>query len=55
VTTPVASPWVASIGTPEGDQFTDIDSEPMLIQAIGQILQRERTKEILAYLLSIAP
>jgi hypothetical protein len=38
VTTPVASPWVASLGTPEGDQYTGIDSETKLTQAIGQIL-----------------
>ncbi len=55
VTTPTASPWIATIGTPEGDEHDNIDSEPKLHQALADILQRQRTKEILTYMLSLAP
>jgi hypothetical protein len=55
VTTPVGGPWPASVATPEGEEYPDIDSEAKLTQALGEILQRDRTKEILAYLLSLAP
>lgn len=52
VTTPVPGPWPATVTTPEGDKYQDIQDEPQLRAAIQQILQRERTKEIVLYLLS---
>ena len=51
VTTPVAGPFPATAATPEGDQFPDLKDEGQLRTAIGQILRRERTKEVVLYLL----
>jgi hypothetical protein len=49
VTTPVPGPWPASVATPEGEKYTDIQDEAQLRDAIEQILKRERTKEIVLY------
>ncbi len=51
VTTAVPGPWPATAATPEGETFADIQDETRLRDAIQQILQRERTKEIVLYLL----
>ena len=51
VSTPVPGPWPATATTPEGERFADIQDENQLRAAIQQILQRERTKEIVLYLL----
>ncbi len=55
VTTPIASPFPAVIVTPEGEKYPDLKDESELRQAIGQILQRERTKEIVLFLLNSVP
>jgi hypothetical protein len=54
VTTPVAGPFPAATATPEGEQYPDLKDENELRAAIGKILQRERTKEIVLYLLNTA-
>jgi len=54
VTTPSANPFDADLGTPEGDTFPPIKDEGELVKAIGQIMQRPRTAEIIAYLLRLA-
>jgi hypothetical protein len=51
VSTPVPGPWPATVTTPEGELYPDIHDEQQLRAAIEQILQRERTKEIVLYLL----
>jgi hypothetical protein len=51
VSTPVAGPWPAVLTTPEGEKVAGIQDEARLRDAIAQILQRERTKEIVLYLL----
>jgi hypothetical protein len=55
VTTPVAGPFPASAVTPEGDRFPGLKDEAELRAAIAKILQRERTKEIVLYLLNTVP
>lgn len=55
VTTPVASPFPATAATPEGDEYPDLKDETQLRDAIGKILKRERTKEVVLYLLNISP
>jgi hypothetical protein len=50
--TPVPGPWPARVNTPEGDTFPPVQDEPELRAVIQQILQRERTKEIVLYLLT---
>ncbi len=55
VTTPVHGPWPAVAATPEGDQYPDIKDENELRATLGCILQRDRTKEIVLYLLSTVP
>src|SRR3954464_4507359 len=50
VTTPVPGPWPASAATPEGETFSDIQDESRLREVIQDILQRERTKEIVLFL-----
>jgi hypothetical protein len=52
VTTPVTGPWPAKATTPEGDAYPDSNDETEFRVVIGQILQRERTKEVYLYLLS---
>jgi hypothetical protein len=52
VTTLVAGPFPATAATPEGEQYPDLKDENELRAAIGKILQRERTKEIVLYLLN---
>jgi len=54
VTTPAASPFDADLGTPEGDRFPPIKDEGELVKAIGQIMQRPRTAEVIDYLLRLA-
>lgn len=51
VTTPVTAPFPAALATPEGDRYPDLNDETELRAAIGNVLQRERTKEIVLYLL----
>lgn len=55
VSTPVPGPFPAEVATPEGDQFPNIQDENQLRDAIKQVLQRERTKEVVLYLLSTVP
>ena len=52
VTTPVGSPFPATAVTTEGDNYPPIKDENELRTTIQQILQRERTKEVVLYLLS---
>jgi hypothetical protein len=54
VTTPATGLWPATTATPEGETVTDIQDEAQLRAAIESILQRERTKEVVFYLLSTA-
>lgn len=54
VTTPVAGPFPAVVVTPEGERYADLKDEAELRDAIGKILQRERTKEVVLYLLQTA-
>ena len=54
VSTPSASPFDADLGTPEGDRFPPIKDEDELVKAIGQIMQRPRTAEVIDYLLRLA-
>ena len=51
VTTPVASPFPAVAVTPEGERYSLLEDEEELRDAIEKILQRERTKEVVLYLL----
>jgi hypothetical protein len=55
VVTPVAGPFPAIAETPEGDRYGEINDEHALIDAIGRILQRERTREVVLYLINSAP
>ena len=55
VITPVAAAFPARAETPEGDEYAEIGDEHALIEVISKILQRERTREIVLYLLSIVP
>jgi hypothetical protein len=52
VTTPASAPWPATVGTPEGESFTDLQDESQLRDAIRQILERERTTEVVFFLIS---
>jgi hypothetical protein len=52
VTTPVPGPWPVAATTPEGETFADLQDENAIRTALEQIFQRERTKEIVLYLLS---
>ena len=54
VTTPSGSPFDAVIGTPEGEKYGPIKDENNLVAAITQILQRQRTKEVIEYLIQVA-
>jgi hypothetical protein len=54
VTTPVAGPFPATAATPEGEEFPDLQDENELRDAIEKILRRERTKEVVLYLLKTA-
>ena len=55
VTTPSTALWPALLATPEGDAFPNLMDENMLRNAIKQVLQRQRTAEIVYYLHSMAP
>jgi len=52
VTTPVPGPWPAAVSTPERESFSNIQDETGLRDAVEKLLQRERTKEVVLYLLS---
>ncbi len=54
VTTPAASSFPATVATAEGDKYENVADESQLRQTIQAVLQRDRTKEILAYLLNLA-
>jgi hypothetical protein len=54
VTTPSASAFDAELGTPEGDRFPPINDEAALLDAIGKIMKRPRTVEVINYLLRLA-
>lgn len=54
VATPVPGPWPATLVTPEGEKYADMHDENQLRDAIQKILQRERTKEIVLFLLGTA-
>jgi hypothetical protein len=51
----VASSFPASAATTEGEEYRELKNEEELRAAIGNILKRERTKEIVLYLLKTAP
>jgi hypothetical protein len=51
VTTPLPGPWLATVATPEGETFSDIQDENQLRDALQKVFQRERTKEVVLYLL----
>ena len=52
VKTPFGAMWPAVTVTPEGDSIPVANSEDELREAVRQVLQRERTKEVLFFLLS---
>lgn len=54
VSTPVASPFPATLETPEGERHPDLQDEAELRDAIASVLQRERTKDVVLSLLSLA-
>jgi hypothetical protein len=54
VTTPSSSAFDAEIGTPEGDTYPPVKNETELVATITQVLQRQRTKEVIEYLLRVA-
>ena len=55
VTTPVASAFPATAETPEGEQYSNIPDEQGLVDVIGKIVKRDRTTEIVLFLLNLAP
>jgi hypothetical protein len=55
VTAPVAGPFPATVATPEGESFRDLNTEAELRDAIRQVLQRPRTIEVLRFLLNTVP
>lgn len=52
VTTPLARPFPATVATPEGDDYPELRDESELRNVIGDVLQRERTREIVFFLLN---
>lgn len=54
VTTPLPGPWPAEITTPEGDPPARASNETELRVAVEAVLQRDRTREIVHFLLSIS-
>lgn len=54
VTTPSAKPFPAEFGIPEGDSFAPASDEAELRQTISAILQRQRTREAIEYLMRVA-
>lgn len=54
ITCPVANPFPAKAGTPEGDSYPEIKSETELLDVIKQILARPKTAEILVLLVNTA-
>jgi hypothetical protein len=55
VTTEVGSPFPAEFATPEGDSIQKATNQTELEQRVREILQRQRTKDVVDYLLKIAP
>lgn len=55
VKTPVTTPFDADLSTPEGDTFSGIKDENQLRDMIRQVLQRQRTSDVLHFLLNMAP
>jgi hypothetical protein len=39
--------------TPEGESYPDLPDEAALRSALGEVLQRDRTKEILLFMLNL--
>ena len=54
VTTPSSGPFDAELGTPEGDQYPPITNESDLLDVIGKVMQRPRTREVVEYLRRLA-
>jgi hypothetical protein len=54
VTTPAPGPWPATTETPEGDTLPQSSNEGDLREVIRQVLQRERTQEVVLLLLGTA-
>ena len=54
VTTPSSGPFDAEFGTPEGDSYPIAHVENELRTTIGEILKRDKTKEVIEYLLRVA-
>jgi hypothetical protein len=54
VTTPAGGPFPAKFGTPEGDPYPEAKSVSELNDIIVQILRRQETQDIVAYLTRIA-
>jgi hypothetical protein len=52
VSAPVPGPWPATVSTPEGEKIENINTEQELRDAVQQIFQRQRTTEVVLYLLS---
>ena len=55
VTTPPPGPWPATLATPEGEKFENINSEPELQKAIEQVIQRPWTNDVVRMLLQMDP
>lgn len=53
VGTPIPGPWPASATTPEGEKYADIRDEAGLRATIKEILGRDRTSEIVMFLLAM--
>lgn len=53
LTTPSTGLWPAKLTTPEGETYPDLMDEAHLRAAIAQVLQRQRTSEIVYYLRSM--
>jgi hypothetical protein len=55
VTTPPAKPFPATLATPEGETYRDLNSEDELVDAINKVLQRPRTTDVLHFLVNMVP
>lgn len=53
VTTPVPGPWPAKVHTPEGDNYPEVSDETQLRSVIEQVIQRDRTTEVVLFLMSV--
>jgi len=54
VTSAIASPFPAKAETPEGDRYPNLKNETELRDAVGKILARQSTSDIVLFLLSSA-